>query len=270
MDRRSGDLASYLRQFGITVYDAGEHGRGAADFTAALEEDLHAGKIFAQLLGSGSRAPRDLPEGFAHYQARRARARGLEILQWRSPNLDVEDVDDPDQQALLAGEDVVCSSFEDFKTKVRELALAPPPKISTPRAPDEDVVVFIDANDLDRSYALAIQKAFLDADFIASIPERNLAENATAFLAAQQEMLLDCDVLVFLYGHAEPEWVSAQLRLFTRVRKGKEPPRVAAIYHGPPHPKESLSTRLPRVRDLDGGEAWDMTPINQLISELRQ
>ena len=55
-----------------------------------FEADLVRSSHFVQLLGNfGSRKPPDLPQTYSQYQYETAKSRGLKILQWRRPDLDV-------------------------------------------------------------------------------------------------------------------------------------------------------------------------------------
>ena len=77
-------------------------------------------------------------------------------------------------------------------------------------------------------------------------------------------------VLVLLYGGASPLWVRSQLKLFNKLRAQRAmPPRVVAIYVGPPAEKpDDVGVTFPQLRRIDSRAAWSVEPIRSLIDEL--
>jgi hypothetical protein len=95
-----------------------------------------------------------------------------------------------------------------------------------------------------------------------------LAEEVRADL---EENLTDCDAFVLVYGDTTPLWVRGQLRLYNKIKsKRSAPPRVLAIYTGPPPDKADIGFNLPDVRLIDCRETGGLEALNALIEELRR
>jgi hypothetical protein len=84
-----------------------------------------------------------------------------------------------------------------------------------------------------------------------------------------EENIVECDALVLVYGQTTPVWVRGQLRLFNKLKARRaEPPRILALYSGPPAIKPELGFILPGVREIDCRAAVAVEPMRALIEEL--
>src|SRR5262249_22134197 len=150
-------VRSYLEQFGVAVLPESDYPQGGVDFAAAFEADLGRTDLVVQLLGTFvSRKPPDLPLTYAQFQYDVAKRRGLKILQWRRPDLELATVTHRDKP-LLEGPEVLAVGLEEFKAEV--LRLCTETKKPEP-APGGDLHVFINADRSDKDLADALLKLF--------------------------------------------------------------------------------------------------------------
>ena len=104
---------AYLKQFGVNVLPEGEYLQGGAEFAKAVRADLEHADYFVQLLGPyRSNRPPDLKDQGGEPSPRATpssnmmlpMARGLPVLQWRRPDLDIAAITHWDKP-LLEGPD---------------------------------------------------------------------------------------------------------------------------------------------------------------------
>ncbi len=121
-------VAQHLRQYELRVLpDDFLYPEAPERFEAAVERDLAQCRLFVQLLGS-QREPSQsgFPPNFVKKQFDLAVAQEMTILQWRSPSLDLTQVDDDNHLALLKGDYVREVTIDEFKRHVRKEAKTPP------------------------------------------------------------------------------------------------------------------------------------------------
>ena len=178
-------------QCNIPIYPLDMYPQGGADFKEAVEADLARGEVLrpAARADIASRRPRDMPEGYLVAQSDLAAQAGVPILQWRSPDLVLDDVVDPAHRAFLAGEKVEAVGLESFKAKIVELATAPPPRPRR-RPPVEGLVIdapiFINANPDDQPLAEEVfEKARLRQPAAGAVPSRRRRRGGPPGLRAQ-------------------------------------------------------------------------------------
>jgi hypothetical protein len=230
-----------LEQFGMKVLPENDYPQGGTEFAAAFEQDLARAKLFVQLLGNfGSRKPPDLPHTYAQYQYETVKSRGLKILQWRRPDLDLAAVSHRDKP-LLEGPEVLAVGLEEFRSEILRACAPEPPKPAPAAAADDGCHVFINADRSDKELADALLKIFENkASYTAARP---LFEGSAKDIVEDLEAnLLNCGALLMLYGSAPPAWVRAQLLRYSKLERQRDaPPRVKSIVLGPPAPKPELA-----------------------------
>jgi hypothetical protein len=244
-------IRAYLEQFDIKVLPEHDLPQGGSDFATAFETELGRAGVFVQLLGGfASRKPPDLPQTYAQYQYEAAKARGLRILQWRRPDLDLAGVTHRDK-ALLEGPEVVAIGLEEFKNEIRRHCKEQKP----PEQPAiGDRHFFINADRSDQELADLLLKLFEGKKSWTAA--RPLFEgNAKDVMDDLEANLLNCDAMMLLYGHAPPSWVRAQLLRYSKLeRRRDEPLRFKTMLLGPPAPKADIawSGALARIDCQDG------------------
>jgi hypothetical protein len=61
------------------------------------------------------------------------------------------------------------------------------------------------------------------------------------------------------------------LRLYNKLKpERKKPARMLAIYVCPPEPKVDLAMVVPEAREIDCRNEFTVSPVRQIIAELRQ
>jgi hypothetical protein len=260
-------LRRYLEQYNVAILPAGTYPQDGATFLKAFEADLARADLFVQLLGAFvGRSPPDLPEGYTRTQFASAAAHKVEILQWRRPDLDLSTLANERHRELLAGEHVMATGLESFKTEALRRAMRPPP---TDSRTAQDSLVFVNADRDDLEIAKQIQQEFLNHALPAAIPKLD-GGSAEEIRMDIEESLIECAALVLVYGRTSPFWVRSQLRLFNKVKARRScPPRVLAVYCGPPVDKQELGFSLPEMREIDARDAVSTKPVLALIEALK-
>jgi hypothetical protein len=258
-------VRSYLEQSGVPIAPLRIYPQGGTEFRASFQADLEQADLFVQLLSaSAGRTPPDLPEGYTRFQHAAVSQKGIGILQWRRPDLDPERVADVQHRELLKGETVMAVGLEAFKAEVVRLAkkpLAPPAKKAS------SSLVFVNADNNDVDIAKLLESEFIKHQFATTLP--TLEGTAEEIRTDLEENLLDCDALVWVYGQTSSIWVRSQYRLFNKLQaKRSHPPRVLALYKGPPPQKPEVGFHLPDVREIDCRAGVELEPVKELIEEL--
>ena len=177
------------------------------------------------------------PQTYSQYQYETAKARGLKTLQWRRPDLDLAAVTHRDKP-LLEGADVLAVGLEEFKAEILRQC-TPEPKREVEHI--GDCHFFINADRSDKELADHLLTLFdHKKNWTAARPlfEGN-AKDVTDDLEAN---ILNCGVLLLLYGNAPPAWVRAQLLRYSKLEKlRQEPMRLKTILLGPPVPKAEIA-----------------------------
>src|SRR5262249_23344875 len=128
-------------------------------------------------------------------------------------------------------------------------------------------LVFIDADRSDLRIAKAIQSEF--SRYRVPIVVPTLEGPAEDVRTDLEENLIECDALILVYGDTTPLWVRGQLRLFNKIKaKRLAPPRLLAIYTGPPADKPDIGFSFPDIREIDCRNTGALEALRALIEEL--
>lgn len=237
--------------------------QGGEAFRKAFAQDLGQSGLFVQILGQRiGRTPPDLPAGYTRHQLEAAKASGIEIMQWRRPDLDAGAVSDPACAALLNAETVVACGLEAFKRQILAWVRKP---VLKPRVPAASTV-FINADSTDLSVAKEIERECLLHALTTILPMEGPSAEANRKDLADN--LIDCDVLLFIYGETTQDWIRSQLRFFSKIKPKREmEPKLLAICSGPPDTKPDIGITLPNAHVIRCTNGWSVEPIWKLISE---
>jgi hypothetical protein len=257
----------YLGQYRVAVLPDDTYPQGGAEFMQAFTTDLARTDLFVQLLGaSAGRRPPDLAQGYTRFQYEAAVQQKTRILQWRQPDLDPRNVASLEYRNLLSGPTVIASGLEGFKAEVLRQASLPE---TTARPSPPAGLIFIDADRKDADVARIVQDEFKRHRLSTIMPA--FEGSAEAVRADLEENLIECDALVLVYGDTTPLWVRGQLRLFNKIKsKRAAPPKILAIYSGPPEKAGALGISIANAREIDCGGTWAMEALQPLIQELQQ
>ena len=270
LDDQREQVLSYLAQYEIQVLPAEDYPQGGDAFRAAFAADLERADLFVQLLGERpGRKPRDLPEGYAQFQAAAAAAKGIEIMQWRSPELRPDAVADAGHRALLGGEHVIVDSLEGFKAAVRKAQARKAASPAVARRTASSSFVFIDAAEDDFEAARLIAEELKRESFGAALP---ILEGPTTELRADlEENIINCRAMVVVYGQTTPLWVRGHLRLYNKLKESRtEPPRVLELWLEPPEDKKDHDfwlSELKRIRVSAPLSKQSLQPLIEALAE---
>ncbi len=270
LDEQREQVRSYLAQFEIPVLPAEDYPQGGDAFRAAFAADLERADLFVQLLSERpGRKPRDLPEGYAQFQAAAASAKGIEIMQWRSPELRLDSVTDAGHRALLSGEHVIADSLESFKAAVRKAQERKAASPAQARRSLSSSFVFIDAAEDDLEAARVIAEELKRESFGAALPI--LEGPPTELRADLEENIINCRALVVVYGQTTPLWVRGHLRLYNKLKESRrEPPRVLELWLEPPEDKKDHDfwlSELKRIRVSTPLSKQSLQPLIEALAE---
>jgi hypothetical protein len=224
LEPRRQAVRRYLEQRGILVFPENPYPRGRTEFEAGIDRDLRRSELFVQLLGGmpGGRSP-DVPEGYAWLQLDRAQHGNVPILQWRSTELDLDEIEWPRQRELLELETVRATSLESFKRSVvAALAQRPAPRPS--RHISGLPLIFLNVEPQHSDAAAQIREAVGDRVAWVKPLYQGSAEEVRIDL---EQNVIDCDAMVMVYA-GNTGWLRAQLRTFNKLAPRRER-RVQAI-----------------------------------------
>lgn len=261
LDSQRDEVRRHLTQAGLLVLPEHWYPRGPSAFAEAGRRDLSESVAFVQLLsGVGGKKSDDLPQGYVGLQYECAVSMGKPILQWRSPDLDVATVLDPQHRKLLEGEPVLAVSIEEFKQAVVRKALEKP----VPQPPPEYKFVFLNAEAGDRPLVDEVG-AMLDRDGI-MYGHPKVCGKPAEIRKDLEKNLLDCDCLIIVYGSSTIDWVNDQLRYCRKIISRREQPLHAlGIFEGPPEEKDPLNLRLPKMQIIDCRRGLDSAAIKAFL-----
>jgi hypothetical protein len=250
LEPRREDVRRYLDLAGIGCLPEGSYRLGRADFEPAFLADIDRCKAFVQLLGPlAGKAPPDVPEGFGRLQYNLAKSRNIPIVQWRSPDLNIEKGISNVHRALLQLETVQATPFEEFKRSIVDQLTKVEPT-NPARAP----FLFVNAApaDIQRANALAERLDSFDCD----MPDYEPSDKAEAIQNQIEPKLIECDALIVLYGQAGRHWVESQLQQYRKIspRRRKEP-RLLAVVNALNEPPDMITIRPRGMKTFQIDEA---------------
>jgi hypothetical protein len=249
LEFRRDEVRRYLEQQGALVLPQTTYPLGRVEFEAGLNTDLARGGVFVQLLGpTPGKRPPDVPDGYGWLQFDCARRHGMQVLQWRSPELDLNSIESPRHRELLEFQTVHATPLESFKSAVAA-ALAPPPPPPTPRATGDQPLVFLNTEPRHGEIAAKIRDAIRSR---AALIEPLRAGTAEEVREDFEQNLIDCDAMVMVYAD-NAGWARAQLRAYRKqVPRREHPVRAIPVIDAPADTKPELGFYLPEIVVIDG------------------
>jgi TIR domain len=242
LDDLRDNIRRYLNQANIRVLPETYYDRTPNAFRTATEADLDHSLVFVQLLGLHvwPKTP-DLPKGYEGLQLDVAEEKGIPILRWHAPELNVASVRD---QALLARAEVMVMPFEEFKREIVNQVSKQQAEQKLSAITGDGPYVLVNVNSRDEQVAQTLLQ-MLDQQ---GVGYDTADENDNIEVMIEQ---YDCHGLIVVYGHCEQQWAKQQVRtcrLLLLKKKQRAP--VCAVYLGPPDEKPSLGIRLPNVTNV--------------------
>jgi hypothetical protein len=276
---RRNELRSYLEQSGVTVLPDTRYSRDdMALHRTQLARDLARSRACVQILGGLAGDRSDHPRGMPWLRHEcvqdwlRDSASKIPCIQWRDPDLVLDQVADADARELLAPSSVRTDRFPDFRRAIAELALKPPEPERRP-PPANTLSVFVNSDLLDRDLAESVSQWLEAQGFIVLEPPRATAD-------AQKEWetnLRYCDSLLLVYGQTKPSWVKTQLLLSNKVAR-EAPLDPIGVCVGPPTPEpehdkiQDLALRYSSVYYLRNEHSPQPDPLElqKFVTKLRE
>ena len=268
LDTQREEVKGFLLQAGLRVFPQSWYPRDdLAAYQAAVDAELDQCKFFAQLLsGVSGKRPPGWPQGYPGVQYERARRVGKPILQWRSHELKLADVVDPQHRALLEGDTVWATGIEEFKRAAvaegERMPAAAPPMFAA-----EDLI-FVNTDWRDFKLAEEIGRRLQAHGVLSALP---LQKGEPAEIRKDLEANLgDCDGLMLIYGEADAGWVRSQLRQGRKILAQRgQPVRCVAVCQGPPTEKDDLNFFVPNLLYLDFRDGIQENGLQEFIRCLR-
>jgi hypothetical protein len=267
LEFKRNEVQRYLEQQAVRVLPEMSYPLGRVEFEAALTSDLAQSRVFVQLLGAiPGKRPRDISDGYGWLQLEAARRGGSPILQWRSPEVDLGEIEWPRHRELLELETVQATSLEVFKREILE-AVRPRPAAPEPRKESSDrPLVFLNTEPRHRAIAADIRTAIGDRAIWAEPLFEGSAEMVREDL---EQNLIECDAMVMVYAD-NPGWARAQLRNFHKLSPRREHPvRAIPVIDAPPAEKPELGFFLPEMVLINGRSGIGADALNKLTASLR-
>jgi TIR domain len=234
------DVAAYLKQAGINILPNGYYPRdGIRSFQDAVERDLRSCTLFVQLLSAvPGRKPTELPQGFSGLQYQLAQVAQKDILQWRNPDLNLNDIGDTEHRKLLLGSTVIAEGLEVFKQRVKEHVFAQKRPSHPVTAPHSQKLIFINTESGDRKIAERIANCVTRKGFGFVLSRETKVRNEL------QERLQECDGAIIIYASSPAKWVVRQQGYIRKIfQELNPPPPTVAIYETQEEHPEFLDQR---------------------------
>lgn len=266
LEAERNNVRRFLEQAGIRVIPSLWYSQEPLAFRKAAAADIAEADMFVQLLsGIVGKRPPDLTEGYLQFQLQLALDVAKPVLQWCSPQLDMQAVDDEAHRALLARSTVHSEPIEDFKQSIRRRLH----EIRNPiqRRSNSNAFIFVDMDSADRTLAENLCD-ILDsygAGYVLPLDTQDPGE----YRQDLETNLSSCDALMVIYGATTSNWVRNHLRECHKALVNRaQPPRGLALLQGPPAPKDRLPVRLPNMEILDCQNGVNEAAIARFLSSL--
>jgi hypothetical protein len=243
LKERRDELRRYLDQSSIGVLPSGSYvWLSNAELEQALAADLARCAAFVQLLGAEA-------DRFAMQQLEAAKQRGCRILQWRSPDLNLQQsVDSPQQRALL--EAIEAMPIDDFKQKILRTIMPAKPAVAPRERNGAPSFIFVDCDSVDIEKAENIGRRIPRDGYDWERPRYESNPGIGELRLGIEKNLVDCDGLLIVQGE-NPNWVFDQLQLFRKLRQRRtKEARVLAVVQAGPKPAEVRGISLAGLRTI--------------------
>ncbi len=262
-------VVEYLDQAGFRVVPSAteQYPLAEEEFRAAVQRDLEAcNTVCVQLLsGVPSRYQK-----FVEIQNEMAAASGKKLLQWRSRDVDLSQIDDPQLRDLLDSETVLAVGIEEFKKTIVERAHSAAKARQRAESASETSDAPVSA------IFLRVSGIPEDADLLNRIQDV-LKRHHVSYDAGEIEDLEEelkfvfetCDGLIIPYGKADVKEVEKRLRAcrIQMFRHNRKP--LLAVYQASEE-KPSPGISMPGMRVLRNGEQVNEQELLKFINELGQ
>jgi hypothetical protein len=265
-------VEEYLRQEGLQVLPdtrPSVYFHEPQEYEKALDRDLEQSGFFVQLLSKVSgRKPKTIPQGYPSFQYELAKQKNLQTLQWRSPELKVEDVKDTDHRGLITRETVMAVHLEEFKREIVKRTTSKANSQSQPARGNFGPTVLVDAEKHDLDLGKAVVEVLKKHGMGWTLPLHDV--KPSIYRKDLESRMTDCDGFVLVYGKSPNYWAREHIQWLRRTRKLKKPtePLKTALLEGPPEPKEDVNDSLPNMLVLNCRQGICEIELQKFITSL--
>jgi hypothetical protein len=286
-------VAAFLRQQEVDVLPSVDYPRDSrAAFVNAVQRDLARSLAFVQLLGRyEGRKPPDDPATFVVLQADQARflqqQRAVPILQWRMPDIEPGQIENPTYRELVGRHTVRTGGLEQFKQEIlralqhQPLPSSVPPSLGrgpTGTAPGTtgdidgtDLCIYVNADQVDIDIASQVSDSLTDMGVTAFLsPAPDPEQSPEKIRSAQQELLKECSGVVLIYCQTPATWLQAQFAFTRRMIAPRKRGVWGALLDVVPESRPSAPLRSPNLLMIDCRQGLDAGKLARFVELLRQ
>ncbi len=215
-------------------------------FQQEMEADLARSQCFIQLLdGSGNM-------GLVRAQYQNAKQLDVDVMQWRSSELQIDEITDQDQVELLRGQHVMASDLVNFQQYLLKKLFPPEePVIKQEIAQDAQQIIFINVGSEDRALAERVSKQLTAHGHFCLLPLTPNERSRPADIRKDMEQNMRyCDALLLLYDASPITQIRQFLMQSWRMRAQRDKPLPTAVCISPNNPDNNLSAMAKNLRVL--------------------
>lgn len=258
----------HLEQHDIEVLPTGHYVNEPQAFRAAAERDLLRSTLCVQLLGEKPwKEPADVAGGYYRVQQELAATAGIPTLQWRSPDLDLDEITDADHLDIVDSASVRAEPIGDFKQEVIDRVTG---SAAQEKNLPEVTRIFLCAeprNEKDRMIAedLSAELSDMGVDCIVPVDSDDPGE----YRKELESSLQRCDGMIVVFGDSPPTWVRQQLKQCRRARLRRQSRIDWAVYKAAPEAEAEKFEDFKGLTLLPGGGEFDEAALTAFIDGLR-
>lgn len=240
------DLIRVLNQHQIAVLPANNR-INYSTFQQEMEADLALSQYFVQLLDGSANM------GLVNAQYQIAKKQGIDVMQWRSAELKLDDVTDEEQNKLLRGQHVMASDLVNFQQHFMKKLLPPPEaeEITEIISENEQKIIFINVGNEDRALAEKVSKQLSAHGHFCLLPLAPDEKSKPADIRRDMEQNMQyCDALLLLYDSSPLTQIRQFLMQSWRMRAQRDRSLPTAVCISPNNQGENLSAMAKNLRVL--------------------
>lgn len=198
-----------------------------------IEQSLKKCQLYVQLISNlpGKKLAGGT-DSVIRVQFETAKKLDTKMIVWRPFGINVNEVSDINFRQMHESELVQSGGFEEFKALLPEI-LKP---VEKEPASTKSGFVYVCTDTIDRGYCEeAIIPKIKEKRMDYVMPLKGASNNVTVVRKFQEQNLLFCDAVVFVYCNSDPDIVFNQVMLCRKISTDRNSPyKIVAIYDGPP------------------------------------